>query len=96
MVFAALAGEWWQIVAEVAVAVGDNLGNDGGSQWRVTTRVTMRAMTWATMIAGLMADNGGVDGGQQKRDDGVLCGLGEYLLCWQSRMSVCQNGGQNN
>jgi hypothetical protein len=31
------------------------------------------------MMAGLMADNGGVDGGQQKRDDGVLCGLGEYL-----------------
>jgi hypothetical protein len=36
-------------------------------------------MTWVMAMAGLMADNGGVDGGQWKRDDGVLCGLGEYL-----------------
>jgi hypothetical protein len=36
-------------------------------------------MTWATTMTGLTADDGGVDGGQWKKDDGVLCGLREYL-----------------
>ncbi len=41
----------------------------------------MWAMTWVTMMDGLMADDGGVDGDSGKGgvDDVVLCGLGEYL-----------------
>jgi hypothetical protein len=42
----------------------------------VTTWVTTWAMMWVTAIAGLRMDNGGVDGGQRKRDDDVLCGWG--------------------
>ncbi len=46
-------------------------------------------MTWVMMMAGLTADDGGVDGGRRKKDDGILCGLGEYtqpeLLARKSR-----------
>ncbi len=59
------------------------VGVESGHGW-VESLVKMWAMMWATMMSRLMVDNGGVDGGGQKRgvDDGIalcLSGLGEYL-----------------
>ncbi len=51
--------------------MGDDLGDDGGSPRWTTAGDEVgddkRVMTWGTRMAGLTADDGGVDGGRWKR-----------------------------
>ncbi len=52
------------------MVVGNDLGNNGRSQWWTTAGDKVGdnvVMTWATRMARLTADDGGVDGGQWKR-----------------------------
>ncbi len=66
---------WWQW----AMTWAKTVEIDGG-WWRATRWVITWAMMWAITMAGLMVDNGGVDGGRWKRGHWWCC----FVWSWEN------------